>query len=124
LDREASAFSYSNSIGEYESSYRASIGKIKSGFPSRQARDDRLVALAATSSQDRPLQRPFLNLAWCWDGIAEKAAAPSANLRKAPLGQDGQGIAGMPRCVTAYWTIRVNLVVAVWLPDVAVTVTV
>ena len=63
-----------------------------------------------------------------WHGagtvIAEKAAAPSADSRKAPLGQDGQGIDGMPRCVIAYWTIRVNLVVAVWLPDVAVTVTV
>jgi hypothetical protein len=28
--------------------------------------------------------------------IAEKAAAPSARLRKAPLGTEGQGIAGMP----------------------------
>ena len=52
----------------------------------------------------------------------KKAAAPFAELRKAPLGRERQGIVGMPRCVIAYWTIRVNLVVAVWLPDVAVTV--
>ena len=75
-------------------------------------------------SEDRPLQRPFLNLALCRDGDCGKSSGAFRSIAKGATGRKGQGIAGMPRCVIAYWTIRVNLVVAVWLPDVAVTVTV
>jgi hypothetical protein len=60
----------------------------------------------------------------CRDGDCRKSSGALRKFAKGAAGSDGQGIAGMPRWVIAYWTIRVNLVVAVWLPDVAVTVTV
>jgi hypothetical protein len=41
--------------------------------------------------------------------------------RKAPLEREGQGIAGMALMCDCYWTVNVNCVVAVVLPEVALT---